>query len=70
MTTGQGRSGVSDIALKRASDALAVLALVAFVLAVLLGSAPVGVLGAALLVGAVQTTRVLRRRRAERRRQP
>ena len=58
---------MSDSALRRSSDVLAVLAVVAFVAAVVLGQAALAAVGLGLLLAAIQTTRVLRRRRMDRR---
>ncbi len=58
---------MSESALRRGSDVLAVLAVVAFVLAVVLGQPVLAAVGLALLLAAVQTTRVVRRRRKARR---
>ncbi len=58
---------MSDSALRRSSDVLAVLAVVAFVAAVVLGQAALAAVGLGLLLAAIQTTRVLRRRRKDRR---
>ena len=58
---------MSDSALRSSSDVLAVLAVVAFVAAVVLGQAALAAVGLGLLLAAIQTTRVLRRRRKDRR---
>lgn len=58
---------MSEAALRRSSDVLAVLALVTFVAAVVLGQLALAAVGVVLLLAAVQTTRVVRRRRKARR---
>ena len=58
---------MSEAALRRSSDVLAVLALVSFVAAVVLGQVALAAVGLGLLLAAVQTTRVVRRRRKARR---
>lgn len=58
---------MSDSALRRSSDLLAVLAVAAFVAAVVLGQVALAAVGLGLLLAAIQTTRVLRRRRKDRR---
>lgn len=58
---------MSDSALRRSSDVLAVLAVAAFVAAVVLGQVALAAVGLGLLLAAIQTTRVLRRRRKDRR---
>ena len=55
---------MSDTALRRCSDVLAVLA---FVAAVVLRQATLAAVGLGLLLAAIQTTRVLRCRRTDRR---
>lgn len=61
---------MSDSALRRSSDILAVLAVVSFVAAALLGQLALAAVGLGLLLAAVQTTRVVRRRRKARRPEP
>ena len=58
---------MSEAGLRRSSDVLAVLALVSFVAAVVLGQVALAAVGLGLLLAAVQTTRVVRRRRKARR---
>ena len=58
---------MSDSALRRSSDVLAVLAVAAFVAAVVLGQVALAAVGLGLLLAAIRTTRVLRRRRKDRR---
>lgn len=58
---------MSEAALRRSSDVLAVLAVLTFVAAVVLGQVALAAVGVVLLLAAVQTTRVLRRRRKARR---
>ena len=61
---------MSDAALRRSSDALAVLAVGSVLLAVLSGRLAIAALGLGLLLAAIQTTRMLRRRRQDRRPRP
>ena len=58
---------MSDAVMRRSSDALAILAVGCMVLAVLLGQPALAAVGLGLLLAAIQTTRLLRRRRKQRR---
>ena len=58
---------MSDAVLRRSSDVLAVLAVGCLLLAVLLGQPVLAAVGLGLLLAALQTTRLLRRRRKQRR---
>lgn len=58
---------MSDAVMRRSSDVLAILAVGCLVLAVLLGELVLAAVGLGLLLAAIQTTRLLRRRRKQRR---
>ncbi len=58
---------MSDAVMRRSSDVLAILAVGCMVLAVLLGQPALAAVGLGLLLAAIQTTRLLRGRRKQRR---